>query len=131
MKYRQNLYIDREIADALDSLAARPGANKSRIVNDALADWLARRASRQVDDALKTRLDRMTREITRIARDTNVLLESLALLARYQLTVSAPLPEADAAALAVGRDRFEKFVAQVGRQIASGNRTIGDTDVLP
>ena len=131
MKYRQNLYIDREIAVALDGLAAKPGANKSRIVNDALADWLTRRATRQVDDALKTRLDRMSREITRIARDTNVLLESLALLARYQLTVSAPLPEADAAALAIGKDRFEKFVAQVGRQIASGNRTIGEMDVLP
>lgn len=127
MKYRQNLYIDRKIADALEALAAKPGGNKSRIVNDALADWLERQAATRVDDALKLRLDRMTRELQRVARDLDVVLESFALFVRYQLTVSAPLPEADAAALAVGRDRFEKFVAQVGRQIAAGKRTLDET----
>ena len=44
---------------------------------------------------------------------------------RYQLMVTAPLPDADAAAVAVGRERFEKFVAQVGRQLAGGKRSIG------
>jgi hypothetical protein len=38
--------------------------------------------------------------------------------------VTAPLPEADAAARATGRDRFEAFVSQVGRQIAGGTRTL-------
>jgi hypothetical protein len=38
--------------------------------------------------------------------------------------VTAPLPEADAAGRAIGRDRFESFVAQVGRQIAGGTRTL-------
>jgi predicted transcriptional regulator len=128
MKFRQNLYIDREIADALDALAAKPGANKSRIVNDALADWLARRATKQIDDLLKARLDRMSRDMSRISRDIEVLLESLSLFVRYQLTVTAPLPEADKAALAIGRDRFEKFVGQVGRQIAGGKRSIGDRE---
>jgi len=44
---------------------------------------------------------------------------------RYQLTVTAPLPEADQAARAIGRDRFQAFVDQVGRQIAGGGRTLG------
>jgi predicted transcriptional regulator len=124
MKVRQNLYIDRSLSDALEALATRPGANKSRIVNDALAGYLARRATREVDDLFKARLDRMSRELGATRRDLEVLLESVALFVRYQLTVSAPLPEADAAALAVGRDRFEKFIAQVGRQIAGGRRTL-------
>lgn len=124
MKYRQNLYIDREIADALDALSARPGGNKSRIVNDALADWLARRGSAQVEERLEVRLDRMTRDIARLGRDVDILLESLALFVRYQLTVSAPLPD-DAAVLAVGRERFEKFVGQVGRQRSAGKRSLG------
>ena len=126
MKYRQNLYIDRAVADALEALASRPGGNKSRLVNDALADWLKRRAGGQVDELLKVRLDRMSRDIARLARGQEVLLESLALFVRYQLTVTAPLPEADAAALAAGRERFEKFVAQVGRRIAGGKRSLGD-----
>jgi predicted transcriptional regulator len=125
MKIRQNLYIDRELGEALEALAAGRGGNKSRIVNDALADWLQRRASKEVDDLLKVRLDRITREIRLARRDTEVLLESLSLFIRYQLTVTAPLPEGDAAAIAVGRQRFEKFVAQVGRQLAGGDRTLG------
>lgn len=127
MKYRQNLYIDRAIADALEALASRPGANKSRLVNDALADWLRRRGSAEVDERLKVRLDRMSRDVARLLRGQDVLLESLALFVRYQLTVTAPIAEADAAALAVGRERFEKFVAQVGRQLAAGRRSFEGT----
>lgn len=126
MKVRQNLYIDREISDALEALAAGPGANKSRLVNDAVASWLARRGTREVDDLLKGRLDRMSREIAGARRDLEVLLESLSLFVHYQLTVTAPLPDADTAARAIGRDRFEAFVAQVGRQLAGGTRTLGD-----
>jgi len=127
MKVRQNLYLDREITDALEALAAGNRGNKSRLVNDALAGWLARRGTREVDELLKPRLDRLSREIGLVRRDIDVVLESLALFVRYQLTVTAPLPDGDAAALAVGRDRFESFVAQVGRQLAAGTRTLGAT----
>ena len=125
MKVRQNLYIDREIADALEALAAGPGGNKSRLVNDALAAWLARRATKEIDDLFKGRLDRMSRELATIRRDGEVLRESLSLFVRYQLTVTAPLPDGDKVALAIGRDRFEAFVGQVGRQLASGTPTLG------
>lgn len=125
MKVRQNLYIDRAVSDALEALAAKPGGNKSHLVNDALVDWLDRQASKKIDDLFKVRLDRMSREQERIRRDLEVVLESLSLFVRYQLTVTAPLPDADTAARAVGRDRFEAFVSQVGRQLASGNRTLG------
>jgi hypothetical protein len=125
MKFRQNLYLDRQLSDALEALAARPGATKSGIVSDALAAYLARRGAQEVDDLFKIRLDRMSRDIHRVARDIEVLLETLSLFVRYQLSVTAPLAEADHAARAVGRERFEAFVAQVGRQIAGGTRSIG------
>jgi len=124
MKMRQNLYLDREIGDALEALAAGNRGNKSRLVNDALRDWLARRGTKEIDDLLKVRLDRLSRELDGARRDIDVLLESLSLFVRYQLMVTAPLPEADAAGRAIGRDRFESFVAQVGRQIAAGTRTL-------
>jgi predicted transcriptional regulator len=128
MKVRQNLYIDRELSDALEALASGRGGNKSRLVNDAIRTWLARRGAKEIDDLLKVRLDRMSREIDLVRREIDVLLESLALFVRYQLLVTAPLPEADTAALAVGMARFEKFVGQVGRQLASGKRTLGTID---
>jgi predicted transcriptional regulator len=125
MKVRQNLYIDREISEALTSLAAGETGNKSRLVNDALRGWLDRRGSKEVDEALRMRLDRISREIALARRDIDVLLESLSLFVRYQLMVAAPLPEGDDAAIAAGRGRFDKFVAQVGRQLASNRRTLG------
>lgn len=124
MIQRHNLYLDQQVSDALNALAKGEGGNKSKIVNDALRDWFGRRATKEIDDLLKPRLDRMSREIAGARRDIDVVLESLALFIRYQLTVTAPLPEADAAGRAVGRDRFEAFVAQVGRQMASNARTL-------
>ena len=125
MKVRQNLYMDRELSDALEALAAGPGANKSHLVNDAVAAWLARRGTQEVDDLFKHRLDRISREQALIRRDLEVLLESLALFVRYQLMVTAPLPESDVAAIALGHQRFDQFIGQLGRQLASGKRTLG------
>jgi Arc/MetJ-type ribon-helix-helix transcriptional regulator len=121
MKIRQNFYLGREIGEAL---AAGNRGDKSHLVNDALRDWLARRGTREIDDLLKVRLDRLARDLDAARRDIDVLLESLSLLVRYQLMVTAPLAEADAVARAIGRDGFESFVAQVGRQIAAGTRTL-------
>jgi hypothetical protein len=128
MKGRERVCIDRDISEALTALAAGERGYKSRLVNDGLREWLAHRGSREVDDLLRLRLDRMTREIMRARRDIEVLLERLSLFVRYQLMVTAPLAEPDAAATAVGRARFEKFVTQVGRQLATNRRTLGATD---
>jgi hypothetical protein len=129
MKVRQNLYLDRELARALDELSKGRGGNKSRIVNDALGAWLKRRAAHEMDDLFRLRLDRMSRDIGLVRRDLEILLESHALFVRYQLTVTAPMPEADTAALAIGNDRFERFIAQLGRQLAGGKRTLASLEL--
>ena len=133
MKPRHHLYFDEELTERLEALAAKPGSSKSAIVSDALRAYLARRGAREMDDLLKTRLDRHGAQLNRIERDLQVLLESLALFVLYQLTVNAPLPEPDQAARAVGRDRFQSFIDQVGRQIAGESRTFGDgqTEDMP
>lgn len=120
MKSRHQIWLDDALGHELDRLGAKPGASKSAIVADALRALFDRRASGAVDDLLKIRLDRIGRSLGRIERDQKVLLESLALFVRYQLTVTAPLPEADRAAQAVGQERFQRFVDQVGRQLAAG-----------
>ncbi|KQY28277.1 CopG family transcriptional regulator [Caulobacter sp. Root1455] len=124
MKPRHHLYLDDALTEALDRLGGKPGTSKSAIVADALRAYLDRRAASEMDTLFKVRLDRMSRQLNRLERDQKVLLESLALFVRYQLTVTAPLPEADKAAQAVGRERFQRFVDQVGRQLASGHATL-------
>lgn len=120
MKPRHHLYLDEELSARLDLLASRPGTSKSASISDALREYLNRRATREVDDLLKHRLDRISKQLGRIERDGCVLLETLSLFVRYQLTVTAPLPEPDKAGQAVGRERFRRFVDQVGRQLATG-----------
>src|SRR3546814_5524859 len=77
MKIRQNLYIDRELSDALEALAAGPRGNKSHLVNDALKDWLARGGTKEIDDLLTFRLDRRTRELAGARRDIDDTLEKI------------------------------------------------------
>jgi hypothetical protein len=123
-KIRHQLFLDADLSEKLEALAAKPGASKSAILADAVAAWLNRRGAQELDDRFGLRLNRISAQLNRIERDGQVLLESLALFVRYQLTVTAPLPEPDPAARAVGRDRFQAFVDQVGRQIADGGQTL-------
>jgi SpoVK/Ycf46/Vps4 family AAA+-type ATPase len=123
-KARHQLFLDADLSEKLEALAAKPGTSKSAILADAIAAWINRRGSNELDDRFGLRLNRLSAQLNRIERDQQVLLESLALYVRYQLTVTAPLPEADQAARAVGRDRFQAFVDQVGRQLAAGGRTL-------
>lgn len=123
-KIRQNLYIDRELGDALEAMAAGHAGNKSRLVNDALRSWIRHRGASEADAALRMRLDQLSNELAAIHRDIDVLIESLALFIRYQLMVTLPLADNDEAGRAQGRQRFEAFITQVGRQVATGKRTI-------
>jgi len=121
MKPRHHLYLDQELTARLDALAAKPGSSKSAIVADALRAWLDRRASKEIDDLLKVRLDRISGQLNRAERDLGILMESLALFVRYEFMVTPPLPESQqAAARASAQDRYQAFIEQVGRRIAAG-----------
>lgn len=124
MKPRHHLYLDNALTEQLEALSAKPGTSKSAIVSDALRQYLNRRGAQGLDEALKIRLDRQSRQLERVERDVQVVLETLAIFVRYQLTVTAQLPEPDKVMRAVGQDRFSKFIDQVGRQMAGGRRTL-------
>lgn len=127
MKPRLNVYLDDETSERLDGLAKKPGSSKSAIVADALRHYLARGATAEVDAIVKARLDKMARHLARIERDQQIVLETLALFIRFELMVTSPLPEADqAAARALGNERFNSFVDQVGRRIAGGKSLTRD-----
>lgn len=130
MKPRHHLYLDEELTARLEALAAKPGTSKSAIVADALHAHFRRQGMREVDDLLKVRLDRISADQKRVARDMDVLLESLSLFLSYQFSLTAQLPGPDAAARAIGRDRFQKFIDQIGRQMArSGSGETGDSSL--
>ena len=121
MKARLHAYLTNDVHDRLDLLAAKPGSSKSAIVNDALKAFFARGAASEIDAVLRVRLDKVARHLARLERDQQVLLECLALFIRFELTVTVPLPDIDQpAAKALGNERFNNFIAQVGRRLAAG-----------
>lgn len=119
-KVRYQLFLPPELSVRFEALAAKPGLNKSAVLSDALTAWLDRRGANELDDKFGHRLNRLSAQLNRLERDQLIQLESLALFIRLTLLRDAHLPDPDAAARAVARDRYEAFVAQVGRHLASG-----------
>lgn len=118
MKARQNLYLDADLSERLDRLAAKPGSSKSAIVADALKAHLDRHGAKELDDRLKPRLDKVTTQLNRIERNQRVLIESLALYIRFHFSMLPPLPEADQmAGRMLAQERYQAFIEQVGRKI--------------
>jgi hypothetical protein len=75
-----------------------------------------------MEAALSRRLDRLSRQIERLERDVALSNEAAALIARFVFSVTPPLPDAaQAAAQAKGRERYETFVATLGRRLAQGH----------
>lgn len=127
MKPRLCVYLSDQVDQRLGIAARRPGASKSAITDAALAAFLSPERDDQRDAAIIRRLDRMSRHLERLERDQTIVSESLALFVRYYLTITPPLPEAEQdAARPLGKERFEFFVAQLGRRLAGGKTMIRD-----
>lgn len=127
MKSRRHIYIEEELTDRLQLLAAKPGSSRSAIVSDAVRAYLDRQGADELDSRFKTRFDRLTRQLREIERDVSIVMETLALYVRYDLTVTAPPPDRErAAANAIGHERFQAFVEQVGRRLAKGRSLRAD-----
>jgi hypothetical protein len=71
--------------------------------------------------AFARRLDRLSRQVQRLERNTGIAIETLALFVRFWLTITPPLPaDAQAAAQVKGRERYEGFVEALGRRLQKG-----------
>ena len=94
---------------------------KSTVAEAAIASFLTPDAAQQQEAALGRRLDRLNRHADRLERDLEIAVEMLALFVRTWMAATPSLPDAaQAAARARGRDRYERFVENLGRRLASG-----------
>lgn len=123
-RIRHQLFLPQPLSMKLEALASKPGASKSAILADAVSAWLDRRGTSELEDRFAARLDRLTHAISRLERDSAVILETLALFIRFELAIQTPLAESDAAGRALGAKRFDAFITQVARQVATGRRTL-------
>jgi hypothetical protein len=80
-----------------------------------------------MEAAFARRLDRLSRQVQRLERNTGLSTEALALFVRFWLSVTPPLPDEDQAAAQVkGRKRYEGFIETLGRRYASGKSLLDE-----
>jgi len=127
MKPRLNVHVTHELFEKVEIAAKRPGITKAAVVEAALMGFFSKEFDDQRDGALIRRLDRMTPQYDRIERNLGITTETLALFIRFFLTVTPPLPNTDQdAARALGKERFDYFISQLGRRLAGGKNMIRD-----
>ena len=133
MRTRLNVYFPPELAKQVGELAIRRRISRSAIVEAAVASYLSPDGADRLEAAFSRRLDRLSRQVQRLERNTGLTTEALALFVRFWLSVTPPLPDEDQAVAQVkGRKRYEGFVQTLGRQYASGKSLLDEIpeDVL-
>lgn len=126
-RFRLTAYVSDSVADRLAIACKRKGANRSKIVDRALDKFLGSDGSQGNEQSLQRRLDVMSKQQERTERNIAVLLETIGLFIRYYLTVTPPLPKSEQdPARSMGHQRFEFFVSQIGKRLATGQSTIRD-----
>jgi predicted transcriptional regulator len=127
LRTRLNMYVEFELARRLEGMASARRVSKSAILSAALASFLLPDGHDRREVTIIKRLDRQAQQLDRIERDQNVLVETLALFIRYELSVTASVPEAHQDAVrAQGKARFEKFIAQLARHLQRGGSLVRD-----
>lgn len=121
MRNRMNVYFPPDILRQIADLADRKKISRSAIVEAAVASFLSPDGADKREAAFTRRLDRLTRQAQRLERDLGVTAETLSLFVRFWLSVTPPLTgEAQAAAQAKGRERYEGFIETLGRRLQKG-----------
>jgi predicted transcriptional regulator len=124
-KQRLSVYLEPAILKSLAEYAARRDHSLSLVAEAAIASFLSPDAAERQEAATTKRLDQIDRRMTRMERDLGISIEMLAVFVRFYLTTNPPLPEpSQAAARAQAGERYDAFVAALGRRLAKGPKLL-------
>src|SRR5262249_8563032 len=128
MKRKVTVQLSEQVAERLEAAAEQRGTSKAAIVESALERFLSPDAETVDDATLLRRLNWMSHQLEQLERDFRIVNETVALHARYHLTITPPVAQAQQrAACALGQERFEAFAAQVGRRVHLGTPLMRET----
>lgn len=103
-----------------------PALGKSILVEAALERFLS--PSPSVEDIVHERFDDMDHRFGRLEHDVRMMAETIALHARYHLSIMPPLPPArQREAAALGDERFKVLAEQVDRRVRSDRPLMQET----
>jgi hypothetical protein len=129
-KVRLSIYLEPKLAKQLEAYAQERRRSLSVVAEAAIASFLSPDAPDRMEAVWAKRLDRMSRQIERLNRDTGIGLETLALFIRHWLVaVPAPSEVHYAAAQAKGRERYERFLEALGRRLSKGPTLLREVSI--
>jgi hypothetical protein len=118
--------LTEELYDLLSVATERPGIGKSMVVEGALERFLSPAPS--VEDTVQDRFDDIDNKLDRLERDVRIIAETVALHARYHLSVMPPLPQSrQQEAARLGDERFQVLAEQVDWRVRSGRPLMEET----
>ena len=125
MKARYSFYLSPEATRLLRQAGMQNGASRSGIADEAIKAFLSPKPEVSQEPVIVRRLNSHSKSLGHLQRDLAIVTETLGLFVRYFLIVTPPVPESEQEeAKILGRDRFHRFVAQVGRRLGSDQRLI-------
>ncbi|RUU11676.1 CopG family transcriptional regulator [Mesorhizobium sp. USDA-HM6] len=120
-KAQISVYLDQAVMKLLADYAARRDQPQSLIAEAAIASFLSPDADERREAAISKRLDQVDRRLARQERDIGIAVETLAVFVRFWLATTPALPEPAAqAARAKAAERYDAFIAALGRRLAKG-----------
>jgi hypothetical protein len=134
MRDRLNLSLPVTLIGKVNDLAERKRLSRSAVVEAALDSFFSPDSADMQEAAFTRRLDRLSRQASRIERDLRISTETLGLFIRFWLTITPPIaPDDQAAAQIKGRERFEGFVDTLGKRLQKGQSFLAEIpeDVEP
>lgn len=121
MRIKHTFRLPPALGARLAEYALRRRISQALVVEAALESFLSPDGAEQLEAALSRRLDRLSRQADRIEHLSGIILEALGLFVRFWLANTLALPEAALPAQqARGRERYENFLASLGRRLAKG-----------
>jgi hypothetical protein len=118
--------LSEKVFEQLEAAIDRPGVGKSMVVEDALEHFLS--PTPPVEDLLREQLDQIHVRLDRFDKDMRLIAETVALHARYHLTVMPPLPESQQREACLrGDERFKVLAEQVDLRVRLGRPLMQET----
>ena len=126
-KPRLIAYVPAHLHAKVVALSKKEGLTQSSVIEDALAVYFSVSIHHERDAALIERQDGMLRQLARIEREQNAVIEMADMIAYYQLAFSPPMTDDQrAAARERGRTRHDMFRDQLTARLNSGRKLLGE-----
>jgi hypothetical protein len=128
MKRKVSVRLRPQVFERLQAEAESQASTKTAVIEAALDRFLSLKSQCNDQTKVMHQFQLMSQKLEQIERDLSVVNETVALHARYHLTMAPPMPQAQQrAACILGLERFEAFAAQVAMRVGLGTPLMRET----